>query len=29
LHVYAVTERSRPPLKLGERLLQSLREAAR
>ncbi|MBT2792849.1 LysR family transcriptional regulator [Paraburkholderia strydomiana] len=29
LHVHAVTERSRPPLKPGERLLQSLREAAR
>lgn len=29
LHVYAVTERSRPPLKPGERLLQSLREAGR
>lgn len=27
LHVYAVTERSRPPLKPGERLLQALREA--
>lgn len=29
LHVYAVTERSRPPLKPGERLLQALREAGR
>jgi DNA-binding transcriptional LysR family regulator len=29
LHVYAVTERSRPPLKPGERLLESLRQAAR
>lgn len=29
LHVYAVTERSRPPLKPRERLLESLREAAR
>ncbi|WP_116142278.1 LysR family transcriptional regulator [Trinickia diaoshuihuensis] len=29
LHVYAVTERSRPPLKPAERLLQALREAAR
>ncbi|TAM54481.1 MAG: LysR family transcriptional regulator [Paraburkholderia sp.] len=29
LHVYAVTERSRPPLKPGQRLLESLREADR
>ncbi|MGV7242361.1 LysR family transcriptional regulator [Caballeronia sp. M23-90] len=29
LHVYAVTERSRPPPKVSERLLQFLREATR